>query len=114
MNKFEAKNIAAENGWEKGLGFSWMANPEYIAEIPTGKLKVVLDIGYELSNDNESDDDATLELQHFKHSTAHPPVTKRTCSLSYMTEERFRAWIDSTAKELIKVGLAMSEKGNLP
>lgn len=113
MNKFEAKNVARKNGWEEGLGYS-LSNTEYRVEVPAGRLVVYLNIGYELSFDNDSDDDATMELQIWKPSTAHPPVTSRKCYLRYMSEERFKEWLVKTAKELLDIGQEKSKAGTLP
>lgn len=113
MSKFEAKSIACENGWEETLGLS-LFNPAYRVKVPTGELVVYLNIGYELSFDNSVDDDATLELQHWKPSTAHPPVSCRKCNFRYMTEARFKEWLEANARELIEVGLEQSKNGTLP
>ena len=113
MSKFEAKAIACENGWEETLGLS-LRNPAYRVNVPTGELVVYLNIGFELSFDNEVDDDATLELQHWKPSTAHPPVSYRKCNFRYMSEDRFKEWLESNAKELIAFGLEQSKNGTLP
>lgn len=113
LSKFEAKAIANENGWEETLGLS-LCNPIYRVKVPTGELVVYLNIGYELSFDNEVDDDATLELQHWKPSTAHPPVTCSKCNFRFMTEARFKEWLDRNAKELIEYGLEQSKNGTLP
>lgn len=112
MNKFEAKVIAHENGWAEGLGHSMM-NPKYRVKVPTGELVLYLNIGYELSTDTP-EDGATLELQHWKPSTAHPPVASHDCCLTYMTESRFIEWLENTASELIALGLKESEHGTLP
>jgi hypothetical protein len=113
MSKFEAKSIACENGWEETLGLS-LYNPTYRVKVPTGDLVVYLNIGYELSFDNSVDDDATLELQHRKPSTAHPTVSCRKCNFRYMTETRFKEWLEDNARELIEVGLEHSKNGTLP
>lgn len=113
MNKFEAKSIAAENGWEKCLGYPYMKNKEYRKEVPTGELVVYLSIGYELSTDTP-EDGATLELQHWKPSTAHPPVASRTAYITYASESTFLEWIKKTANELMELGLQKSEEGTLP
>ena len=113
MSKFEAKSIACENGWKETLGAS-LQNHAYRVKVPTGELVVYLNIGYELSFDNEVDDDATLELQHWKPSTAHPPVTRSKCNFRFMTEARFKEWLDRNAKELIEYGLEQSKNGTLP
>lgn len=113
MSKFEAKAIACENGWEETLGLS-LQNPAYRVKVPTGELVVYLNIGYELSFDNSVDDDATLEMQHWKPSTAHPPVSCSRCNFRYMSEDRFKEWLESNAKELIEVGLEQSKNGTLP
>jgi hypothetical protein len=42
MNKFEAKNVAAENGWS---GYGALTNDEYCVDVPTGELIVRLEIG---------------------------------------------------------------------
>lgn len=111
MNKFEAKNVAAKNGW---TGYFELTNDEYRVKVPTGKLVVRLQIGYELSFDNTNDEQATLVLEHCKPSTAHPPVTRRTCSFSYWDESRFKDWLETAAKEIIRVGLEQSKNGTLP
>lgn len=112
MNKFEAKAIARENGWAEGLGYA-MKHPAFRKKIPTGELVVYLSIGYELSNDTP-EDGATLELEHWKPSTAHPPVTRSDCCLTYMTEARFKEWLENTAAGLIEYGLEQSARGTLP
>ena len=111
MNKFSAKRVASKNGWE---GYGSLANDKYCVTVPTGTLIVRLEIGYELSFDNHSDDEATLVLEHCKPSTAHPPVARRACSFGSMDESRFKEWLDSNAKELIEIGLAKSKNGSLP
>ena len=113
MNKFEAKSIAFENGWREGLGTT-MRNSDYRVKVPTGELVVNLDIGYELSNDNHSDNDVTLTLEHWKPSTAHPPVVSRKGSITFMTESSFTKWLETNAKELIDIGQSKSDDGSLP
>ena len=112
MNKFEATVTARENGWD-GWGHS-LFHDDFCATVPTGNLRVHLDIGYELSNDNLSDDEASLVLEHYKPSTAHPPVCSRKCYLRYMTETSFYNWVTTTAKELIEFGQEKSIEGTLP
>jgi hypothetical protein len=113
MNKFEAKSVALGNGWEQCLGLS-LTNSKYCESVPTGRLEMYLNIGYELSFDNETDDHATLELQHWKPSTAHPPVASRKCYFRHMTEDRFREWLAKTADELLEIGREQSKNGKLP
>ena len=111
MNKFEAKNVAAENGWS---GYFALTNDKYCVDVPTGELIVRLEIGYELSFDNGSDDEAALVLEHYKPSTAHPPVTRRECSFRYMDESSFKDWLERSANELIRIGRERSDEGTLP
>ena len=111
MNKFEAKYVAAKNGWG---GYFELTNDAYCVDVPTGKLIVHLEIGYELSFENGSDDEAALVLEHYKPSTAHPPVTRRSCSFRYMDESSFKDWLERSAKELISIGRERSAEGTLP
>lgn len=108
MNKFEAKSVAVDNGWTDRAGYA-LFNKSYRETVPTGKLEVRLDIGFELSNDNKSDDEATLVVEHRMPSTAHPPLEGMTLagmsvSLRRMTADGFASWLDRAARELIETG----------
>ena len=113
MNKFEAKAIAYNNGWDKCLGYASMKHPDFRKKIPTGELVVYLNIGYELSTDTP-ENGASLVLEHWKPSTAHPPVATRDCCLTYMTESSFKEWVEKNAAALIEYGLERSSAGDLP
>ena len=76
MNKFEATATARENGWD-GWGHS-LFHDDFCATVPTGNLRVHLDIGYELSNDNLSDDEASLVLEQHTHQSAAVSVISDT------------------------------------
>lgn len=103
MNKFDAKAVAVDNGWSEKAGYA-LFNKSYRETVPTGELEVRLDIGYELSNDNESDDEATLVVEHRMPSTAHPPLASRRVNFRRMDAKGFSSWLDRTAKELIEAG----------
>ena len=103
MNKFDAKAVAVDNGWSEKAGYA-LFNKSYRETVPTGELEVHLDIGYELSNDNESDDEATLVVEHRMPSTAHPPLASRCVNFRRMDAKGFASWLDRTAKELIEAG----------
>lgn len=103
MNKFDAKAVAVDSGWSEKAGYA-LFNKSYRETVPTGELVVHLDIGYELSNDNESDDEATLVVEHLMPSTAHPPLASRCVNFRHMDAKVFASWLDRTANELIEAG----------
>lgn len=88
MTKFDANYIATENGWKTSLGcFPFLENKEYIKEVPTGRLIVYLIIGYNRLPDTP-EDGATLELQHWKHSSANPPAAPgQGCGSAFLPRE---------------------------
>ena len=109
MNKFEARNVASENGWDE-----WGTNSKFCVKVPEGNLRVHIQIGYELSFDNSSDDEVSLVLEIHKPSSAHPPVASRRCCLRYMDESYFKNWLESESRELLEIGQNQSRKGELP
>lgn len=112
MNKFEAKVVAHENGWNPTLGHS-LVNPIYRKKVPTGELVVYLNIGFELSTDTP-ENGATLELQHWKPSTAHPPVKAIDCCITYHNESSFKEWLEKNAQAILEYGIEQSKAGTLP
>lgn len=109
MNKFEARNVASETGWN-----GWGMNDKFRRKVPEGELIVHIQIGYELSYDNSSDDEVSLVLEIHKPSSAHPPVASRRCCLRYMDESRFKQWLESESNELLEIGQNQSRRGELP